>query len=204
MRYCRIHAVLMLAALAVACAAPQGYHAAQYHFDAGLRAEHRGNYTQARDHFEAALAQARIGGLPQDYISAATYNLGRMVGYTCDFAEADRLLRNALQLEETLQYPDRGMITKRLSELARLAYDTGRVSESVSYYERAIPILEELEIARIDPIGYAILLEDYALSLEAAGASSADVRAEAALLREMNPDKAPGFVPVYYRSVCND
>jgi tetratricopeptide (TPR) repeat protein len=204
MQICKPRLFLTVALLAGGCAAPSGYYAAQHHFDAGLIAEHRGDYAQARHHFEAALEQAEIGGLPQDYMSAVTYNLGRMVGYTCDFEEADRLLREALRLEQALRYPDQGMVAKRLSELARLSYDSGRVEDSVNYYERAIPILEQLGIARIDPIGYAMFLDDYALAMEAAGNAADRVREKAAFLRDLNPGKQAEFAPVHYRSVCNE
>ncbi len=114
------------------------------------------------------------------------YSYGRMVGYTCDFPEAEKLLVEALSLEETLPGPDRRNVTKRLSELARLSFDLEKFQESASYYERAIPIMDAVMLSE-DSIGYALYLNDYAQALDRIGEvrKSNEVRKRIAEIREV-------------------
>jgi tetratricopeptide (TPR) repeat protein len=177
---------------------------AQRAYEQGLRAESAGNYSGARDAFKKALTEAQEAGLGQDFISAATYNLGRMTGYTCDFARAKELLLEALRLEQALPAPSRANVTKRLSELARLSYDQGAFSESVSYYDLVVPELEELGVLKLDPNGFAIFLDDYAQAHARSGDEHrADAaRRKAADIRFTNVGVPVRFRPTYYRDVC--
>jgi len=82
------------------CANPINQHnAAKYH-DWGMEAERAGDYQLAERNYERALANARIGYSPDAGISMAMYNLGRVKGHLCKHDEAEKLLTEALQLEE--------------------------------------------------------------------------------------------------------
>lgn len=133
-----------------------------------------------------------------------TYELGRMTGYTCDFAEAEKLLREALQLEQSLPSPNVRNITIRLSELARITFDQGKYQEAVAFYGQAVPALEKQDILTSDPVGYANYLGDYATALDRNGEvdKAKQVRTQADSIRSSNPGKAAKFVPVHYRDVC--
>ncbi|WBY02410.1 hypothetical protein PE066_02425 [Ramlibacter tataouinensis] len=173
-------------------------------YDLALRHEFAREYKEARAQFEASLASARAAGLGPSFESAATYNLARMVGYTCDFERANELLLEALELEQGLPRPNPGNLTKRVSELARLSFDRGQFAESATYYEQVIPELVRLGVLRQDPIGFAALLDDYALAESRAGneASAQEARARSASIRSENPGKNAQFVPVHYREAC--
>lgn len=177
---------------------------AQRAYEQGLRAEFAGNYSGARDAFEKALTEAQAAGLGQEFISAATYNLARMTGYTCDFSRAKELLLEALKLEQALPAPSRANVTKRLSELARLSYDQGAFSESVAHYDLVVPEIEELGVLKLDPNGFAIFLDDYAQALARSGDEQrADAaRRKAANIRFTNVGVPVRFLPTYYRDVC--
>jgi len=178
--------------------------AAERHYEAGLRAEFAGSYESARTAFEKALAMAQANGLEQAFISAATYNLGRMTGYTCNFPKAKQLLLEALKMEQSLPAPGAANLTKRFSELARLAYDQGEFSEAVSYYERVVPEIERLGVLKLDPAGFAIFLDDYAASLTRAGneQGAAAVARRAAEIKSEHAGVAAKFRPIYYRTTC--
>jgi len=199
--YAKRIALVALFAAPVWAASPQ---VAQRAYEQGLRAESAGNYSGARDAFKKALTEAQEAGLGQEFISAATYNLARMTGYTCDFPLARELLLEALKLEQALPAPSRANVTKRLSELARLSYDQGAFSESISYYDLVVPQIEELGVLRLDPNGFAIFLDDYAQALARSGDERrADVaRRKAADIRFTNVGSPVRFIPTYYRDVC--
>jgi tetratricopeptide (TPR) repeat protein len=194
--------------LAVVLAATQAWSAdrqtATRAYQDGLSAEFAGDYSTAQVAFERALSGAAASSLGAEFTSAATYNLGRIVGYRCDFPRAKELLLEALKLEQSLLNPNRANVTKRLSELARLSYDQGAFTESVHYYDRVVPELEDLGVVKLDPNGCAIFLDDYALALSQAGESqrAGVVREKANGVRLSNQGVPVRFRPTYYRDVC--
>jgi len=173
-------------------------------YDDGLRAEFAGDYSAAQAAFEHALSGAAAAGLGVEFTSAATYNLARIVGYRCDFARANELLLEALKLEQSLPNPSRANVTKRLSELARLSYDQGAFTESVIYYDRVVPELEDLGVVKLDPNGFAGFLDDYAQALSQTGESQRAglVREKANRVRLSNQGVPVRFRPTYYRDAC--
>ena len=147
----------------------------------------------------------RSAGGPQNAISAATYNLGRMTGLTCNFPLAEQFLQEALNVEEQLPSPEPGNITKRLGELANISFALGKFEQSAAFYERAVPRLEQLGIIQDDPIGYALYLDGYANALDKArqATKSAEIRRRAISIREQSPLNTARFTPVYYHTVCS-
>jgi tetratricopeptide (TPR) repeat protein len=178
--------------------------AARYHH-AGLQAERSREYAQARYHFERALVENQRGNGTVAFASMATYNLGRMMGYTCDYAEAERLLLESLALEERLPDAFSGNIAKRLFELGRLNQDQGKFGKAQPYYERAIPLAEQLGLATSDPAGFVGVLDDYASVLERTGSGgmAETIRARAGVLRAQHPGKMPRVVFVRYNQTCS-
>ena len=176
------------------------------YIESGVEHESAGDYVSARDSFEQALEFAKSSGAPVSYVSAALYNLGRMYGYTCDLAAAERYLVEALDAERALDEPDGGNITKRLSELARLSFDMGKYRRSADFYAEAVGYLDQTAIANEDPIGYADYLSAYAVVSDETGAADTarDMRKRAAGLHSENEGRTADFVPVEYRDVCGD
>jgi hypothetical protein len=173
-------------------------------YEQGLGHEFAREYKEARVQFEASLLSGRATGLGANFESAATYNLGRMVGYTCDFEKANELLLESLKLEQGLPKPNPANVTKRLSELARLSFDRGQFAESAAYYKQLVPELERLGVLRLDPVGFATLLDDYAQAESRAGSetSAQEARNRSATIRAENAGKSAQFLPVHYRHVC--
>jgi tetratricopeptide (TPR) repeat protein len=192
------------AALVTGCVSDINRINASRYYDAGLALEARKQYEQAREAYWRALVNYRSAGGPQNAISAATYNLGRMTGLTCNFPLAEQFLLEALRLEEQLPTPSPGNVTKRLGELANISFALGKFELSVQYYERAVPLLEEGGILQDDPIGYAMYLDGYANALEKASMPSkaSDVRNRASGLRAAGSNRRMLFVPMYYNEVC--
>ncbi len=139
-------------------------------------------------------------------LSAITFNLGRMAGYTCDYPEAERLLQESLVLEQSLDKPGPGNLTKRWSELARLYQDQRRDHDAVVMYERAVPELERMRVVDSDPVGYANYLDDYSRALRGAGREdlASSVSKRAAALRSASAARKADFVPLRFNDVCRE
>ncbi len=195
----------LAAVFLVGCATDINRINASRYYEAGLAFEARKEYEQAREAYWRSLVNYRSAGGPQNAISAATYNLGRMTGLTCNFPLAEQFLQQALQFEEQLPAPEPRNITKRLGELANISFALGKYEQSAQFYERAVPKLEELGIIGDDPMGYALYLDGYANALEKAGmfSKSGAIRRRASTIREQSTSKRARFVPVYYNDVCS-
>ena len=176
----------------------------------GRRAEEAQDYVAARAAYEKVLNASlntrhsrRNPDFEQQSMMLAYYDLGRTTGYTCNYVEAERLLREALNYSEHLE-PRYSHRTAILSELGRLTFDAGKFKESVNFYEEAISRLDSFSFVGRDPIGFATFLEDYAMALEKAGESdkAAETRARAGSIRASHPNDAALFTPIYYRNAC--
>ena len=195
---------LAVSVVVTGCATEINQKNADTYYEAGLRAEASKNWSGAKEMYFRSLVNARSSGASPAYISAVTYNLGRMTGYTCEYTDAEKLLLESLALEQGLAVPNMVNLTKRWSELAQIAYDQGKYAESAKWFALAIPELEKLNIVSKDPIGYAVYLEDYAKSIEKSGQvqQANAIRQRAASLRSSNPGASASFKPIYYRDVC--
>src|SRR5256885_8436016 len=88
-------ATALAALLTAGCATDINRINASRYYEAGLAFEARKQYEQAREAYWRALVNYRSAGGPQNAISAATYNLGRMTGLTCNFPVAEQFLQEA-------------------------------------------------------------------------------------------------------------
>ena len=194
----------VVSATMAGCATDINRKNAPIYYDAGLRAEASQNWPAAKEAYRRSLINARSGGRSPALVSAATYNLGRMTGYTCDYAEAEALLQEATTLEQGLPSPDPGNLTKRWSELARLYQDQGRDQEAAALYGRAVSELERLDVVGQDPVGFANYLDDYANALTGAGQPvlARTVAARAATLRAEHAGQVAKFVPLRFEAAC--
>ncbi|WP_157112322.1 hypothetical protein [Pandoraea faecigallinarum] len=138
----------------------------------GGAAEVRGDWDTARRAFGQAVLVADQSGWPAAQRAAIHYDYGRALGVTCYYAEAERELSQAYDLDiltARYRYP-------ALVELARLALVQRRFDASVRYFGQALSTLDGLEAARKAPYAYAELLDDYALALGGAGDAEAATR----------------------------
>lgn len=195
--------IVLLPALA-SCANPINLRTAENYYVSGQTAEISKDYVLARRDYSRALLNAQLGKAQPSAISMLTYNLGRMTGYVCEYLEAEKLLLDALTQEEKITGPESGITSMRLLELARLNFDQKRFAQSIPYFQRGVANVEKLNIERDDPIGFALVLDDYATALVEAGQAteSASIRARADELRRKNQGRNPGFVPIRYNQPC--
>ena len=195
-------AILWLAAGTLAgCGNPVNLRTAGIYHEQAEQAERAGDFVRAEQLYDRALLNARLAHAPDNVISGVQYNLGRMKGYQCKFAEAETLLAGALKLEEAVSGPDSGITTMRLFELARLNYDQERFEQAVPYYARGIVAVRKLGMETGDPIALANALDEYANALARTGRAdeARSAESQAQVLRARNTGKSATFVPVRYR-----
>ncbi|WP_150722929.1 hypothetical protein [Pandoraea capi] len=157
---------------AVGCTSPAPKPAGPDYAAQGGAAEVRGDWDTARRAFGQAALVADQSGWPASQRAAVHFDYGRALGVTCYYAEAERELSQAYDLDiltARYRYP-------ALVELARLALVQRQFGVSVKYFGRALGTLDRLEAARKVPFAYAELLDDYALALGGAGDAEAATR----------------------------
>lgn len=173
-------------------------------FNLGLKLESNNNYSAARDAYLRALAAASSTDTDPTFIADITYNLGRMAGYTCDFRMAEAMLRESLKVVESRSISLTPNRSRRLFELGRLAMDEGRFADAVSFYERALPVLENVRMVVEDPLGFAYILNELAYALEGAGQieRATKIRARSLEVRDKSGNKPMLFLPKHYAEGC--
>ncbi len=158
---------------------------------------------QAKESFSSALQLATQQNW-KPHIATAQYGLGRSLGQLCQFSEAEKYLIEAANLESEISGGKGIHLPQDYFELARLYYDYGKYDKAVPYFQKAIPLAEELQVASSDPIGYANVLEDYAIALSKVGDANETkaIERRIATLRQSHPGKSAGFKIVRFNPQC--
>jgi tetratricopeptide (TPR) repeat protein len=169
----------------------------------GNRALDVGRYEVAIEKYEKARKLAEDAGDSQ-YRAMAMYGLARANARLCRVTLAEQWFRDSISLRETIADDPHAFLTQNWIEFARFLLSIGRTEEGSEYFERAVPKLESMDIEKIDPIGYAELLDDLVAALVKTGKveESKALVQRAAELRRRNPNRAAGFKPVPYPSSC--
>lgn len=167
------------------CANPINRYTAAKYYEMGSLAESRGDLLAARESYRRAMLNTEWGMLGPGPKAYTLYEYGRVSGYLCDQAEAEFSLKESLRLQDKDKEVRKKLRPPTLLELARFYYDTGRKAEALPYYEEGIALVRKLDVAKTDPIAFALTLEEFADSL-IAGERQIDaenVKEEARILR---------------------
>ncbi len=138
---------------------------AENYYNAAVKALQANDWANARMYFSRAWGNAMMGNADTRIISMLRYEYGRASGVMCDWEEAEKALEEAFELDVKSGGP-RWM---PLVELARMSIAQKKYIKAKKYFERLMPILQEIQAETQDPLGYADLLDDYALVLERTG-----------------------------------
>jgi len=175
----------MSVTLAAGCAPAINEKVAGNHAQAGQVALARGDWDGARRAFARAATNAELANSDVRRRAVFHYEYGRALGATCYFAEAERELTLAHDLDRQGGQP----LYLSLFELARLSLDQGRFQPAVRYFERAFAEADRADAARQAPMAYADILDEFAAALSGSGrareAEAATARAIA--IRGANP-----------------
>lgn len=196
----RLFSISFLLIVCSGCVNAINQHTGRDYFQSGVEWRNQDNWFNARMAFGRAVANAEWGGDRDEVKSVYLYEYGRASGVICDWPEAERGLKMALELDQKTGGPDQ----MALAELARMYHAKGDAAVSLNYFELAMQRYDDLQIETHDAIGYARMLEEYAevlrLNNETARASQASVRA--AEIHKVFPGRDAGHVSTPYGEFC--
>ena len=169
----------------------------------GQQATRSGDYSMGRRLLETALKLAMEKPIAKPEIARVRFNLGRAVGFGCDFPQAETLFKASIDAEIESVGANSNMLSARYFELARLYADQQKYALAIPYFERAIALLNEAARAQ-DPVGYALVLEDYARALQAEGEEQKHLEIVTRIeqLKQQNSAKQARFVARHYHTEC--
>ncbi|MGB2832712.1 MAG: hypothetical protein WBC07_07135 [Methylotenera sp.] len=160
---------------------------------------------QAQNEWWKARRSCQRAALHKDYRFSPNatlwYEYGRTSGAICDFSEATKGLKRALALDQE----NNGPVFQTYIELARLHYDQGKYQDAVAYFKLGKAAIPEQAAVNGDPIGYAEILEEYAIALKHSNdvASAEKLTIQAKGLREANPNKKSNTDRTPYGKYCD-
>jgi len=135
------------------------------HAQAGGRAAASGGWDTARREWAQAVKNGELGGIPEKHQAVFYYEYGRTAGVTCFFDISGTYLNKAYELDKKIGGPT----FLSLLELFRLKLVQKKYKEAVTYFETALPILEEVNAPSESPAEFSTLLDEYAVALENIG-----------------------------------
>lgn len=143
------------------CANPISAKTSTNYEQAASNALQSGDWATARVYLSKAIANAQLGRTSPTQLAVLHYEHGRASGVVCEFSDAEKSLTRAYELDKQTGDPT----YLSLLELGRLMLDQAKFAEAAVYYERVIPELEANRVSTEDPIGFADIIDEYAIAL---------------------------------------
>ncbi len=177
------------------------YTASQY-YEFGIQAETADDLPLAQRNYSRAYKNAIMGNLGPKSEAYYLYEYARVTGYAGNYQESEKAFIDVLALIKKAEGEADDLRAPALAEYSRLLHDTDQHQKAIPIYEKAVIELELLDIESDDPIGFAILLDDYAESLSAAGFSERATRTanRSARLKANHKNTEPRFQGRRYKT----
>jgi len=175
-----------LIAMLSGCATSSGEYSRDPHGRAAAQANSAGDWRTAQKEWHLAIDDAvPARATSTELYAIALYEYGRASGVLCQWSEAERSLKEAVDLDQRLHGP----VYMSTYELALIYLDQGQAVPARSYFERTDYEMLAIGADRKAPVGYADFLKEYANALDLAGShGEADAeRLKAKLIREAFP-----------------
>jgi tetratricopeptide (TPR) repeat protein len=177
-------AIISVVAALAGCANPINQHTAKNYYQSGEAALANHDFLAAKESFQRALINARLGHMGPEAEAQVLMKLGKVLGNLCEHDQAEAAFSEAVKAYDRAygDHSPRTFVAR--GELAQHSYDIGHYSNAVRYFQDALPLGEEMLEAK-DPMGFSYVLDDYADALARVGhtADSARIAAKAAALR---------------------
>ena len=126
-------------------------------------------------------------------LASSLYGLGRVLGQAGHYAEAEKNLRQALQLQQALYGASHPAIARTLKDLSRAVADGGDLKTAIPLMQRAVAMQRELRGSEPHP-DLAEVLNDMGLLLDESGdldGAAKFYRESLAMNRRLLGDKHP-------------
>lgn len=187
--------------LLAGCANPINSYTAQQYYEYGVQAERGGDLALAQRNFSRAYGNAKMGNLGPKAEAYYLYEYARVTGYAGSYEESEKAFLDVLALIDKSKGEADKLRPPALAEYSRLLHDVGQHAKAVPIYERAVSELEKAGILSSDPLGYAVLLDDYAESLTAAGFAerAATISARSSSIKAEHKNETPHFQARRYK-----
>jgi len=195
-----ISIILSLIILTGCIATPLNQRHYNFYYEAGGIAENNNDLELARQNYSRAIINAQLGYLGAEKEAWATYEWARIAGYLGNYEESKEAFIDAISLLEKAKGKNNSVATPMLSELGHLYHGNRFHEDAVKIYSQAVKLLEKLDAQESDPIGYALLLENYAESLAESGdkEKSLNIYQKAQVIREKHTGKEALYKPKQY------
>ena len=159
-------------------------------------------YEVAKDYYESAIELAKNSN-DKEYQSIAMYGLAKTEGRLCNFAQAEYLLKESIQIRNELFDTGNAKITQNIFELGRIYIAQEKWDLAFIQYTKAIPMLEKFDMATLDPIGLSNLLKEYYQVLEQTFTEKAySINLKIGELRKNNPNEKARYISNLYSKNC--
>ena len=191
----------LLALLLSACANPINLKTASIYANNCRELQAQNEWWKARQACGRAAVNGKVGGAPDKSMAVLWYEYGRSAGAICEYGEAQKVLDEALRLDQA----SGGPVYMSLLELARLNAAQSKHAEAAGYYERFFAAVPMDVAEQGDPIALAEALEEQADAYPQIGkADAAKAKADRAKeLRAANPDKTSNTDHTPYGKFCD-
>ncbi len=115
------------------------------------------------------------------------------------------MVHQVIALRKRIPDSNTAYLSQNILELARLYQSGNEFTIANIEFANAIPLLENLNMRTLAPIGYANLLERYAKTLRASGNINKSKQIQKTIydLRVANPNTSGSFRETSYPSGCN-
>jgi hypothetical protein len=173
---------------------------ASAHEMAARQAAHDHDWDAARRQWGLALMDVRLAGAGPADEALASYEYGRVLGITCDYARAEQMLQSSLKLARESGGPTH----LALLELALLAEHQHQPRQALAYYRELVSEMDAHGVMQANPLGAAIVLRRYADLLAANGdaTGAAQQRARADTVADVHPNGHAQGSLTPYGSAC--
>lgn len=151
------------------CMNPINAYTADKYYTLAVDAEKRGDLETACMLFSRSYGNTSMGLLGPNAQAHALYEYARVCGYTGRTAESEQGYREVLKLIAESKGAAETLRSPALVEFSRMLHDTGQHTKAVPVFADAIAAVTERRAQAADPVGYALILEDYSESLRESG-----------------------------------
>ncbi|WP_218043092.1 tetratricopeptide repeat protein [Steroidobacter gossypii] len=177
--------VVALTCALAGCANPVNRSTAVRYSEAAWTARDAGDWRRAQSNLAKAIPNAQVGGATPRQMSVLYYEYGRASGVICDWEAAEQSLKRALELDQG----SNGPVHLAQMELGRMYFDRKDYASAEHYFTSLYQLFERMDAQTADPLGYAVFLDEYAVTLEALSrpAEASPLKARADELRRTFP-----------------
>lgn len=115
------------------------------------------HYPEAHDNYLRALTVYKKSGKAQSGQVATLCNIGTLLNKQKKYLEAENFYKQALELHQTINSPDRGLLMRLLDRYAQSCNDAGHVEKAEELFVRALECGKSLDYQQVDEVYISVI-----------------------------------------------